>query len=102
VLKIVAQGGEGATTSAGVALAAGPLTQRSEALDTLLIAGGLSLSALAHQAGMSKRSFSRHYTEAAGQTPARGIERLGLEAAQNQLLESGLPVKRIALRCGFG
>ena len=253
VLKIVAQGGEGATTSAGVALAAGPLTQRGEELDTLLVAGGegaeaatenpvlvdwvrerasqarrivsvctgavllaaaglldgrraathwqycarlaqrfpavriepdpifvrdgpvwtsagvtagidlalalvqedlgrsvalavardlvvflkrpggqaqfsaslalqaaedrfgalhgwikshladdLSLSALAHQAGMSERSFSRHYAEAAGQTPARAIERLRVEAAQNLLLESRLPVKRIALRCGFG
>ena len=62
----------------------------------------LSLSVLAHQAGMSERSFSRHYAEAAGQTPARAIERLRVEAAQNLLLESRLPVKRIAQRCGFG
>ena len=33
VLRIVAQGGQGATSSAGVALAAGPLTQRGEALN---------------------------------------------------------------------
>ena len=51
---------------------------------------------------MSERSFSRHYAEAARQTPARAIERLRVEAAQNLLLESRLPVKRIALRCGFG
>ena len=66
------------------------------------LADDLSLPALAHQAGMSERSFSRHYAEAAGQTPARAIERLRVEAAQNLLLESRLPVKRIALRCGFG
>jgi transcriptional regulator GlxA family with amidase domain len=66
------------------------------------LADDLSLSALAHQAGMSERSFSRHYAEAAGQTPARAIERLRVEAAQNLLLDSRLPVKRIALRCGFG
>jgi transcriptional regulator GlxA family with amidase domain len=66
------------------------------------LADDLSLSVLAHQAGMSERSFSRHYAEAAGQTPARAIERLRVEAAQNLLLESRLPVKRIALRCGFG
>jgi len=66
------------------------------------LADDLSLSSLAHQAGMSERSFSRHYAEAAGQTPARAIERLRMEAAQNLLLESRLPVKRIALRCGFG
>jgi transcriptional regulator GlxA family with amidase domain len=66
------------------------------------LADDLSLSVLAHQAGMSERSFSRHYAEAAGQTPARAIERLRVEAAQNLLLESRLPVKRIAQRCGFG
>ena len=32
VLRVVAQGGEGVTASAGVALAAGPLTQLGEAL----------------------------------------------------------------------
>ena len=66
------------------------------------LADHLSLSVLAHQAGMSERSFSRHFAEAAGQTPARAIERLRVEAAQNLLLQSRLPVKRIALRCGLG
>jgi transcriptional regulator GlxA family with amidase domain len=62
----------------------------------------LSLSVLADQAGMSERSFSRHYAEATGQTPARAIERLRVEAARRLLTESRLPVKRIAQRCGFG
>jgi transcriptional regulator GlxA family with amidase domain len=62
----------------------------------------LSLSVLADQAGMSERSFSRHYAEATGQTPARAIERLRLEAARRLLSESRTPVKRIAQRCGFG
>ena len=62
----------------------------------------LSLSVLADQAGMSERSFSRHYAEATGQTPARAIERLRVEAARRLLSESRLPVKRIAQRCGFG
>ena len=35
------------------------------------LASDLSLSALADQAGMSERSFSRHYAEATEQTPAR-------------------------------
>ena len=51
---------------------------------------------------MSERSFSRHYAEATGHTPARAIELLRLEAARNLLLESRLPVKRVAERCGFG
>jgi transcriptional regulator GlxA family with amidase domain len=62
----------------------------------------LSLSVLADQAGMSERSFSRHYAQATGQTPARAIERLRVEAARRLLSESRTPVKRIAQRCGFG
>jgi transcriptional regulator GlxA family with amidase domain len=62
----------------------------------------LSLSVLADQAGMSERSFSRHYAGATGQTPARAIERLRVEAARRLLLESRTPVKSIAQRCGFG
>lgn len=66
------------------------------------LADDLSLSVLADQAGMSERSFSRHYAEATGQTPARAIERLRVEAARRLLLESRLPIKRIAQQCGFG
>jgi len=46
-LKIVTQGDEGATASAGVTLAAGPLTKVGEELDTLLIAGGEGAEAAA-------------------------------------------------------
>jgi transcriptional regulator GlxA family with amidase domain len=66
------------------------------------VADDLSLSVLADQAGMSERSFSRHYAEATGQTPARAVERLRVEAARRLLSESRTPVKRIAQRCGFG
>jgi transcriptional regulator GlxA family with amidase domain len=62
----------------------------------------LPLPVLADQAGMSERSFSRHYAEATGFTPARAIERLRVEAARRLLAESGLPAKRISRRCGFG
>jgi transcriptional regulator GlxA family with amidase domain len=62
----------------------------------------LSLPLLAAQAGMSERSFSRRYLEATGQTPARAVERLRVEAARRLLSTSRLPVKRIAGRCGFG
>jgi transcriptional regulator GlxA family with amidase domain len=66
------------------------------------LAGDLSLPALASQAGMSERSFSRHYAEATGLTPARAVERLRVEAARRLLSETRLPVKRISQRCGFG
>jgi transcriptional regulator GlxA family with amidase domain len=62
----------------------------------------LSLARLADQAGMSERSFSRRYLEATGQTPARAVETLRVEAARSLLLDSQLPVKRVAQRCGFG
>ncbi len=62
----------------------------------------LSLPVLAAEAGMSERSFSRHYLEATGLTPARAVERLRVEAARRRLSESRLPVKRIAQQCGFG
>ena len=66
------------------------------------LADDLSLPTLAKQAGMSERSFSRHYAEATGLTPARAIERLRVEGARHLLSETRLPIKRIAQRCGFG
>jgi transcriptional regulator GlxA family with amidase domain len=64
--------------------------------------GDLSLPALARKAGMSERSFSRHYAKSTGLTPARAVERLRVEAARRLLSDTRLPVKRIAARCGFG
>jgi transcriptional regulator GlxA family with amidase domain len=66
------------------------------------LADDLSLPVLAMQAGMSERSFSRHYAEQTGLTPARAIERLRVEGARHLLSETRLPVKRISQRCGFG
>ncbi len=66
------------------------------------LADDISLPTLARQAGMSERSFSRHYTEAAGVTPARAVERLRVEAARRLMSETQLPVKRISRQCGFG
>ena len=66
------------------------------------LAHDLSLPMLAGQTGMSERSFSRHYVETTGITPARAVERLRVEAARQMLSESHLPVKRISQRCGFG
>ena len=66
------------------------------------LADDLSLRQLAAQAGMSERSFGRRYREATGVTPGHTIERLRVEAARHVLLETGLPLKRVATRCGFG
>ncbi len=61
----------------------------------------LSLPALAARAAMSPRSFSRHYREATGHTPARAVEEIRIEAAR-RLLEQGASVGRAARACGFG
>jgi transcriptional regulator GlxA family with amidase domain len=66
------------------------------------LSADLSLGALAARAGMSERSFVRHYRSQTGVTPARSIEQLRLEAARRLLGDTALPVKRIAARCGFG
>src|SRR5262249_4336635 len=47
LFRVVGQGGDSVTASAGVALAAGPLTPSGEALDTLLVAGGEGAEAAA-------------------------------------------------------
>ena len=66
------------------------------------LAGDLSVAILAAQVGMSERSFVRHYRAHTGNTPARAIEQLRVEAARRLLADSALPIKRIADRCGFG
>ncbi|SAL66420.1 AraC family transcriptional regulator [Caballeronia peredens] len=66
------------------------------------LATDLSIGVLAGRAGMSERSFVRHYRAQTGTTPARSIERMRLEAARRLLGDTALPVKRVAARCGFG
>lgn len=62
----------------------------------------LSVGALAERAGMSERSFVRHFRVETGETPARAVERIRVEAACRLLVQTPLPVKRIAAHCGFG
>ncbi len=52
------------------------------------LSGDITLPALARQAGMSERSFSRHYLEATGLTPARAVERLRVEEARRLFSET--------------
>ena len=64
--------------------------------------GDLRIDILAEHSGMSPRNFARLYTAQTGQTPAKAVEAMRVEAAR-ALLESGdLPVSQVALRCGFG
>ena len=62
----------------------------------------LSVPALAARARMSERTFLRRYGAAMGQTPARAVERMRVEAARQLLATTRLPIKQIAAKCGFG
>ncbi|HET7527254.1 MAG TPA: helix-turn-helix domain-containing protein [Burkholderiaceae bacterium] len=66
------------------------------------LASDLSVAALAERAGMSERSFVRHFRAATGHTPADAVQRLRVEAARQLLATTALPIKRVAQRCGFG
>ncbi|NWB56114.1 GlxA family transcriptional regulator [Pseudomonas sp. F8002] len=62
----------------------------------------LNIATLAMQAGMSERSFVRHYRAETGQTPARAVELIRVETARRQLSDGAASIKRIAQQCGFG
>jgi transcriptional regulator GlxA family with amidase domain len=62
----------------------------------------LRVPRLAKQVAMSPRHFARVFVQEVGLTPARYIERLRIEAAQQQLTESRSAIERVAEECGFG
>lgn len=66
------------------------------------LAGDLSVPVLAKRAGMSDRSFARHFHSETGHTPARAVEQIRIETAQRLLCETQQSIKEIAARCGFG
>lgn len=61
----------------------------------------LSVEALAGVARLSSRQFSRVFREQTGETPAKCIEKLRVEAARLLLETSGHPVEVIAREAGF-
>lgn len=60
-----------------------------------------SVSEMARYAGMSVRTFQRHFQQAMGETPARWIIRERLTAACELLEETDLPLPLVAARVGF-
>ncbi|MNY00430.1 HTH-type transcriptional regulator CdhR [compost metagenome] len=62
----------------------------------------LSVEALAAVARLSPRQFSRVFREETGQTPAKAIESLRLEAARTMMETSRHPVEVVAKETGFG
>jgi transcriptional regulator GlxA family with amidase domain len=84
------------------------LATKSERMDDVIayirqnLRKTLSLDALADVANLSPRQFRRVFTLETGQTPARAVEALRLEAAQFMIEEGRHPVNAVAREVGFG
>lgn len=56
---------------------------------------------LADRVGMSKRTFIRRFKKSTGEKPTRYLQRLRIEAAKHQLINSGDSIKTIGLSVGY-
>jgi len=61
----------------------------------------LPLERLADAASLSPRQFGRAFRQETGETPARAVERLRVEAAHIRLRDGSEPVEQIAVAVGF-
>ncbi len=66
------------------------------------LASDLSVDVLADAARLSPRQFSRVFREETGQSPAKAVERLRVEAARLMMETSRHPIEVIARETGFG
>lgn len=66
------------------------------------ISADLSVERLAEQSAMSPRNFARVFTRQLGETPAKFVERMRLEAARKMLEDTDLAIEQIAEECGLG
>ncbi len=62
----------------------------------------LSIEHLAQTVGMSARHLTRRFRSEVGETPARYVEKVRLEAARQQLEATDAGMAAIARHCGFG
>jgi transcriptional regulator GlxA family with amidase domain len=60
------------------------------------------IESLADRAAMSARSLERWFARTLGMTPARFVHAARLALARRLLERTSLPVKAVALRCGYG
>jgi transcriptional regulator GlxA family with amidase domain len=65
-------------------------------------AADLSVPALAKRLGQSPRQLTRVFRRELGESPARAIEQLRVEAAQHGLSQSRAGLEEVAARAGFG
>ena len=65
------------------------------------LAEALPVERLAEAASLSVRQFGRAFRRETGETPAKAVERLRVEAAKLRLQDGGEPIEQIALAVGF-
>jgi transcriptional regulator GlxA family with amidase domain len=68
----------------------------------LNLRSSLSIDELAAVASLSPRQFSRAFQAETGQSPAKAVEQLRLEAARFMMEEGRLSVSEVAQQAGFG
>ena len=84
------------------------LEPKSDRIQTVLtyarrnLAGRLSVEELAEVAHLSPRQFSRAFQTETGQTPAKAVENLRLEAARVLMEDTNHPIDVVAQQTGFG
>jgi transcriptional regulator GlxA family with amidase domain len=84
------------------------LEPKSDRIQTVLtyarrnLAGRLSVEDLAGVAHLSPRQFNRAFQTETGQTPAKAIENLRLEAARALMEDTNHPIDVVAQQTGFG
>lgn len=65
------------------------------------LANPLTVDELAGVAALSPRQFSRAFRAETGQTPAKAIEQIRIEAARLMIEDTRHPMDRVARDCGF-
>ncbi len=79
-----------------------PTVRRAQDLIHTDPAADLSVEHLALTVGMSARHLTRRFQAEVGETPARYIETVRLEAARQQLQTTDAGMTAVARHCGFG
>jgi AraC family transcriptional regulator len=65
------------------------------------IEGGVSLQALARQAGLSRTHFATAFRQSTGMPPHRYLTGRRIAVARDKLATSGEPIAQVAFDCGF-
>lgn len=99
VVPLARQGGQRQFIELPVSTASKTLTA---VLDSVLadLAQPWDIDTLAQQAGMSRRSFDRHFQQSLGQSAKQWLQQARIEQAKI-LLSRGERVERVAGQCGF-